>query len=199
MKLEDKFIKAFFYQFLICIILSSVIVTIFLALFTNNNIDKRTKEYIINLEKKYTKKIIEQINIFISTKFLLFQASLNEMIIAYQNEANKLLMSNEDKELNNEYLKCLLNIDYNCYDELEKYTFKAFWLLDETTTETELDDKKEVKQQLIAYSHIIPNVNSALEATLPNVCHKNLDWAPTLNLRLKNYFFGNFQQYLDKK
>ena len=82
MKLEDKFIKAFLYQFLICIILSSVIVTIFLALFTNNNIDKRTKEYIINLEKKYTKKIIEQINIFISTKFLLFQASLNEMIIA---------------------------------------------------------------------------------------------------------------------
>ena len=78
-------------------------------------------------------------------------------------------MSNEDKELNNEYLKCLLNIDYDCYDELEKYTFKAFWLLDETTTETELDDKKEVKQQLIAYSHIIPNVNSALEATLPNV------------------------------
>ena len=56
MKLEDKFIKTFFYQFLICIILSSVIVTIFLALFTNNNIDKRTKEYIINLEKKYTKK-----------------------------------------------------------------------------------------------------------------------------------------------
>ena len=78
-------------------------------------------------------------------------------------------MSNEDKELNNEYLKCLLNIDYDCYDELEKYTFKAFWLLNKTTTETELDDKKEVKQQLIAYSHIIPNVNSALEATLPNV------------------------------
>ena len=169
MKLEDKFIKTFFYQFLICIFLSSVIVTIFLALFTNNNIDKRTKEYIINLEKKYTKKIIEQINIFISTKFLLFQVSLNEMIIAYQNEANKLLMSNEDKELNNEYLKCLLNIDYDCYDELEKYTFNAFWLLNETTTETELDDKKEVKQQLIAYSHIILNVNSALEATLANV------------------------------
>ena len=76
MKLEDKFIKAFFYQFLICIILSSVIVTIFLALFTNNNIDKRTKEYIINLEKKYTKKIIEQINIFISTKFYYFKPVL---------------------------------------------------------------------------------------------------------------------------
>lgn len=143
--------------------------TIFLSLFTNINIEQRTKENIINLEKKYAKKIIGQINIFVTTKFLLFQASLNEMIISYQNAANKLLKSNEDIELNNEYLKCLLNIDYDCYNDLDDYTFKAFWLLDETTTETELDDKKEVKQQLIAYSHIISNVNSALEATLPNI------------------------------
>ena len=169
MKLEDIFIKAFFYPFLICIILSSIIVTIILGLFTNNNINKRTGENIINLEKKYSKMIINHVNAFITTKFLLFQASLNELIISYQNIARKVLESNEPQELNTEYLKCLLNVDYDCDEDLDEVSYQAFWLLDEKTDETNLEDKKEVKQQLIAYSHIIPNVNSALEATLPNI------------------------------
>ena len=169
MKLEDIFIKEFFYPFLICIILSSIIVTIILGLFTNNNINKRTGENIINLEKKYSKMIINHVNAFITTKFLLFQASLNELIISYQNIARKVLESNEPQELNTEYLKCLLNVDYDCDEDLDEVSYQAFWLLDEKTDETNLEDKKEVKQQLIAYSHIIPNVNSALEATLPNI------------------------------
>ena len=167
MKLEEKFFNAFFYPFLICVILSTLIVTIILAFFINNN-DDRTNENIINLEKKYSKMVINQVNNFISTKFQLYQSNLNEIILMYQKMAKEVLNSNQNLKLDTTFLKCLLPLDYDFCDENE-IEYMAFWLLDNITTEENLDDKIEVKQQLIAYSNIISNINSIYEASRPNV------------------------------
>ena len=167
MKLEEKFFNAFFYPFLICVILSTLIVTIILAFFINNN-DDRTNENIINLEKKYSKMVINQVNNFISTKFQLYQSNLNEIILMYQKMAKEVLNSNQNLKLDTTFLKCLLPLDYDFCDENE-IEYMAYWLLDNVTTEENLDDKIEVKQQLIAYSNIISNINSIYEASRPNV------------------------------
>ena len=69
MKLEDKFFKSFFYPFLVGVFLSTLIVTIFLGLFTNNNYDKRTQENVINLEKNKSKINIRSINNLLNAFF----------------------------------------------------------------------------------------------------------------------------------
>ena len=55
MKLEEKFFNAFFYPFLVAILLSNLIITTLLGLFTNNNLLEKTYNNIINLEKKKRK------------------------------------------------------------------------------------------------------------------------------------------------
>ena len=77
MKLKDKFFKAFFYPFLLGVLLSMAIVIVFLSVFTNNYLDKRTGENIVELEKKYAKKTINSVNALLSTTLLKVQASLN--------------------------------------------------------------------------------------------------------------------------
>ena len=91
MKLEEKFFKSFFYPFLICSILSTLIVTTFLGLFTNTNYDKRTNSNIINLETKYSKINIKSVNTILTTILLKIQASLNEQILYYQRIAKKVI------------------------------------------------------------------------------------------------------------
>ena len=51
MELENIIFNSFFFPFLIGIILSTLVVTIFLGLFTNKNYDKRLQNNLINLEK----------------------------------------------------------------------------------------------------------------------------------------------------
>ena len=118
MKLETKIFNSFFYPFLSSVILSSLIVTIIIIFFINN-IDERTSENIINLEKNYSKIIINQINTFITTKFQLYQNGLNEIILMYQKAANELLESTQNMELDNTFLKCLLSIEEEYCDEEE--------------------------------------------------------------------------------
>ena len=133
MKLETKIFNSFFYPFLSSVILSSLIVTIIIIFFINN-IDERTSENIINLEKNYSKIIINQINTFITTKFQLYQNGLNEIILMYQKAANELLESTQNMELDNTFLKCLLSIEEEyCDEEEEKIENLAFWLLDDVT------------------------------------------------------------------
>ena len=110
MKLEDKFFNSFFYSFIICVIFSTIIVTVYVSIFSINN-NPKTNENIINLEKKYSKMILKSVNALITNKFIKFQSSLNELILLYQKTANELLKSNSNKELKNDYLKCLLTID----------------------------------------------------------------------------------------
>ena len=51
MKLEEKFFKSFFFIFLVGVILSTLVVTILLGLFTNDNYDQRTSQNIIIFQK----------------------------------------------------------------------------------------------------------------------------------------------------
>ena len=173
MKLEDLFFKSFFYPFLIGVFLSTLVVTIFLGLFTNNNYDKKTRENIINLERKFSKSTINSANVLMSASLLKLQASLNEQILSYQKISKKLLNSNESHEIKTDYMKCALDVDEEyCEENYEESKTLAVWLLDDITNVEDLDDddsKSNVKQQLIAYSNIIPNINSIYEASTPDV------------------------------
>ena len=167
MKLETKFFKSFFFSFLISIILCTLVVIIFLGTFSYDKYDKRVIEKIINLERKISKSVINSANIIILNKFLKFQMALNEQIVFYQKKAQELLTS-EEEELDNNFLKCLVTLEMTiCYDKDEARKC-AFWLLDYHTDEENLDEKIDVKRQLIAYSHIIPNIDTIYETTQPN-------------------------------
>ena len=168
MKLEDKFFKLFFYPFFSSVILSSLIVILFIGLFTNNNYDKKTSQNIINLKKNYSKKIINSANILLTNKFLKFQISLNELALFYEKMANDLIISNKNPPLNNSYLKCVFNLgDEFCHNMPEGTEHMAIWLIDNETTEEKLDENKDAKRQLIAFSYIIKNLDSILETHKP--------------------------------
>ena len=118
MKLEDKFFQSFFYPFLAGVLLSMLIVTIFLGVFTNNYFDKRTGINIVNLEKKYASMNINSINSLLTTTLLKIQASLNEQILFYQKLANK--VNNISNYTINSFLKCAVDIE-NCDKNQFKY------------------------------------------------------------------------------
>ena len=169
MKLENKFFQNFFFPFLSGVILSTLIVLILLGLFTNNYYDKSTSQNIINFRKKYSKIIINSANILITNKFLKFQIGLNEIVIYYQRMANKLLISNKNYTLNNAYLKSAFNLaDDFCHNMPEGTEHMAIWLIDKETTEEKLEEKKDVKHQLIAFSNIIQNLEAILDTNKPD-------------------------------
>ena len=55
----------------------------------------------------------------------------------------------------------------------------AFWLLDNVTTENDLDEKQDVKQQLISLSNIIQNMDVTLETTKPSAYAYNFYFEKT--------------------
>ena len=135
MKLEEKFFNAFFYPFLVAILLSSLIITTLLGLFTNNNLLEKTYNNIINLEKKNEKLIINSAQDIVTTSIQKVQASLNEQIMFYQRMANKILKSKENYELDTTFLKCSINLDEDyCEDYEEESAYTAIWILDDETT-----------------------------------------------------------------
>ena len=84
MKLEDKFFNAFFYPFLIGIILSIIIVGVILAIYSNNYLDKKSAQDIYELEKKYATININSINILLSNFLIKVQIGLQEQLTFYQ-------------------------------------------------------------------------------------------------------------------
>jgi len=168
MKLEDKFFKAFFYPFLSGVILCTFIVITFLGFFTNKTFDKRTGQKIIDFRKNYSKIIINSANILLQKKFLKFQTGLNELAIFYQKVAYDLLNSNKNHNFNNSFLKCVFNLGDDFCDNMPEGTeHMALWILDSETTEENLEEKKDVKYQLIAFSNIIHNLDVILETVKP--------------------------------
>ena len=168
MKLEDRFFQSFFYPFLAGVLLSMIIVTIFLGIFTNDFFDKRTGKNIVDLEKKYASMNINSINSILTTTLLKIQASLNEQILFYQKLANRTSDINSYKI--NKFLKCLLDVDEEYLENNKndlKYT--GFWFRDNNTRESTLDNNSPEKLQLIVYSNIIQNVYSTLAATKSSV------------------------------
>ena len=83
MKLENKFLSAFFYPFLIGIILSIIIVAFIIYLYSNNYLDEKTAEDIYTLEKKYATININSINVLLSNALLKVQVGLHEQLTFY--------------------------------------------------------------------------------------------------------------------
>ena len=111
MKLEDKFFNSFFYPFLICVILSTLIVTIILGVFTNSFYDKRTTEKILDLETKFSKVNIKSVNAILTSILQKNQASMNEQIFLYQRMANKTIdTDSQDLIMDDNKLKCVYDL-----------------------------------------------------------------------------------------
>ena len=121
MKLEDQFFHSFFYPFVVGVTLSAAMVIISSIIFTNNYLDLKTADNIVQLEKDYSKVKLNSINIILSTYLLKIQAGLNEIINSYIILANQ-IKSNEalkSKVINNKFfinamdISELLNDDKN--------------------------------------------------------------------------------------
>ena len=145
-----------------------IIVTIFIYIFTNNYLDKRTAQNIIDLEKKSAKININSINTLITTALLKVQASLNEQILFYQKLANR---TNDIIDYNiNDYLACTLNFNGEFIkNNKDKFKYMGLWFVDEKTREENLTINDPKRLQLIAFSNILPNIYSSLAAIKSNV------------------------------
>ena len=168
MKLEDKFFNAFFYPFLTGVILSTLVVTIFLGIFTNSYNDKRTTQNIINLETKFAKTNIKSVNIILSTILLKVQASINEQILFYLRIANKTkdIKDIYELKLHDSKFKSVYDLDDNYLKEHENdLQYMAYWYIDNTIKTFEDIDDITAQKQIIALSHIMPNLYSTFEST----------------------------------
>ena len=164
MKLEEKFINSFFYMFLLGVIINLIIAIGFLYFFTNNYIDKRTGQNIVDLEKKYARINLNSVNALLSTTLLKVQESLNEQIIYYQKLANNI--QNIVHYNINFYLQCVLDLNDDFlkqnYNSLQ---YMGIWFVNNKTRKENLNDNNDaLKLQLIAYSNILPNVHSTFSS-----------------------------------
>ena len=167
MELANIIFKSFFYPFLIGIILSILIVSILLSLFTNNYYDKRSAQNAINFEINSAKMKLKSANIILSSTLLKIQAALNEQILIYQKMANKIKNIDDIStlNLNEENFKAIYDLTKNYLNETkEKLDYMAFWYIDNKSRN--FDDIKDIrtKKQIIAYSNIIHNIYSSLAA-----------------------------------
>ena len=167
MKLERIFFKSFFYPFLAGIFLTTLILSIFLVIYTDGFYDKRISKNIIDLEKQNSKININSANVLVSTYFSKLQIYLNELILFYQKMANDLLKDENSHTFHSDYLVSAVTADEEFCDE---YYYESqhmgVWVYDQYSTNENLDDsKKDIKQQLIAYSNIIPNLDIILDVT----------------------------------
>ena len=165
MKLENIFFKSFFYPFLLGIFLTILVIEIFLGIFTNYSIDKHTKQNIINIGKNKSKMNINSAKSALSSFLSKFQAGLNELVMSYQKIAKDLLINEESYQYQTDFLKSAVSLDFETCD-WEKGFFMADWLIDEVTTNENLEDSN-AKLQLKAYSNILKSLYIVAEASNP--------------------------------
>ena len=167
MKLEDIFFNSFFYPFLISVFLSTLIVTIFLGIFTYSYYDKRTTEKILDLEAKYSKINIKSVNVILTTILEKNQASMNEQILLYQRIANKTINANiEDLTLHDDKLKCVYDLTDEYLEQNKNILeYIAYWYIDDKIKSFDDIADTRAKKQIISFSNIILNLYSTLAAS----------------------------------
>ena len=162
MELEQKLFKSFFYPFLIGIILSTLIVTLLLGLYTNSYYDKRAAQIAINTEINYTKMQINSANVILSSMLLKIQAAINEQILFYEKIANQIkdIEDISNLTLYNDSFKSVYDLtDEYCEAHSEKLDLMGYWYIaNDSSSFDELKDKR-TQKQIIAYSHIIHNLD----------------------------------------
>lgn len=167
MELEQKLFKSFFYPFLIGVILSTLIVSLLLGLYTNSYYDKRAAQIAINAEINYTKMQINSANVILSSMLLKIQAAINEQILFYEKIANQIkdIEDISNLTLYDDSFKSVYDLtDEYCEAHSEKLDLMGYWYIaNDSSSFDELKDKR-TQKQIIAYSHIIHNLDSTLEA-----------------------------------
>ena len=112
MKLEDKLFHFFFYPFHIGVILNMFIIIIFSLIFTNNYIDRKTPQNLVNFEKNFAQINLKVIQTSLTSYLLKIQASINEIITSYQTISKKILFNpNAYQNLDDSYFKCALDLN----------------------------------------------------------------------------------------
>ena len=168
MKMEYIFFKYFFFSFLIGIFISLLIVILILGFFTNNFCDKKSMQAMINLEKKYAETELKSANIRVTTLLSKYQANFNESIIFYQKIANDLLVDENSHQLERNFILSVTFLDVlECSDSF--YSGRtALWILESDSTEWNLGStNKDAEKQLIAVSHLIPNLDTIYNFSTP--------------------------------
>jgi len=167
MKLESNFFQSFFYPFLIGVILSMISIILFSIIFTNNYIDKKTSLNLSQLERNNAKINLNTIKISLSAFLLKIQASVNEIITAYQKTSKAILLNPSlANNLDDTYLKCALDLnDTEIAQDINKLNYMAYWFLDKGIGKKQLKNNSIEKKQLIAFNQIIPNLFSVFATT----------------------------------
>ena len=154
MKLENKFYSAFFYPFLIGIVLSIIIVAIILSHYSNDYLDKKSAEDIYTIEKKYATVNLNSINLLISNVLLKVQVGLHEQLTFYRNLAakkTKLLIGKNvfnALKVGNETFNSEYNIDY-----------ASIWFVDKNTIDLTVQDDV-LYQQVAIFSQLTQSLYS---------------------------------------
>ena len=162
MKMEFIFLKYFFFSFLIGIFISLLIVILILVFFTNNFCDKKSMQDIINLEKKYAESELKSANIRVTTLLSKYQALFNESIIFYKNIANDLLVDENSHQLEPNFIYSIVFVDIvSCFNKRFRPDRRALFIYDRHTTDWNIGStNKDAEKQLIAVSHLIPNLDT---------------------------------------
>ena len=166
-KFENQLFNFFFYQFLVGIILSAIIISVFSVYFTKDYIDEKTKDNLVDFGKKYLKTSINSVNDLAVTNILKIQICLNELINYYIKIATQLNSNNStiNRIINEDYLKCGLDLDESYNEHNKETNYIAFWILDSKTHQKDLKQKPILENQLIAFSNMMPNIFSTFYST----------------------------------
>ena len=167
MKLENQFFQFFFKPFIIGVIFSSIIVIVCSVIFTGDYLEQITGNNIIGLGKNYSKINIDAVNKIISSNLLKMQLGLNELILYYLNIARQLKTNNPNtnRNIDDNYLKCVLDFDENINKTNINTSYMAYWFLDLETNLSKLKPNSFEENQLITLSNMIPNFFSVFYAT----------------------------------
>ena len=140
MRLENQFFHFFFYPFLIGVIISGITIIVCSSIFTDNYIDKITGINLVDIGKEYSKSNI--------------------------NSAIDLVSSTDiNRNINDNYLKCVLDLNESFNENNIKTSFMAYWLLDLETNLYSLKSNSNEENQLITFSNMMRNIFSIFYST----------------------------------
>ena len=171
MKLEKKFLKVFFFPFLIGISLSIVIVSFILSYYSSNFLNKESAKMIYKLEKQYSTINLNSINVIISNVILKIQVALQEQISFYKHLASQISDNEKRNRKIQEYTKCAMDESFLDIEAFEKkykneLDYISMWFIDPTTNEEKLNENVEQNafQQISLFSNLIQLLYSALSS-----------------------------------
>ena len=162
MKLENKFQSAFFYPFLIGVILSIIIVSFIIYFYSNDYLDKKSAEDIYNLEKKFATININSINVLLSNALLKVQVGLHEQLTFYENIASQIDSINMrlQSTINSDVKNVIELINNSNLINPAREIYYSIWFVDRNLTEDKLVKKGNLYQQLSVYSQLTQSLYS---------------------------------------